>query len=101
MDCGAIQAIVYKDYIYMPTVTARLRLLDGREFDVRDDWSFEPKEPDSIEFEWNDGNNACDCNRARLLNLQHNLGLEERCDREDIELVSLVVDGVVIYSRRK
>jgi hypothetical protein len=79
----------------MPTVIARLRILDGREFDVRDDWECQPSEPDSIEFYWTDGNNACDCNRARLLNEQHDLGLLEHCDAEDIRLVSLTIDGVV------
>ncbi len=76
------------------TVAARLRLPDGREFDVRDDWTTPPIEPDSVEFYWSDGNMACDCNRARLLNHQHGLAITERCDTEEITLLSLMVDGV-------
>ena len=80
----------------MTIVVARLRLPDGREFNVRDDWKTPPSEPDSVEFYWSDGNMACDCNRARLINQQHALEtvLPERCDTTEIELVSLTVDGV-------
>lgn len=86
-------------------VIARLRLPDGREFDVRHDAVRAPREAEhsleeGMEFMWSEGNYACDCNRAKFLNDQHGLGLDDtRCDTELIELIALTVDGKDVLAR--
>ena len=74
-------------------VIVRLRILDGREFDVHTE--VDAKYADSQEFYWTEGNAACDCNRSLYLNREHGLNLVD--DGEDgclscgdtIELLSI------------
>jgi hypothetical protein len=86
-------------------VVIRLRLPDGREFDIHTD-----TEPDSdpdigdpatpysgTVFYWTEGNCGCDCNRRLYIEREHGVELlppdtDYRCG-DTITLVSLVVDG--------
>jgi hypothetical protein len=76
----------------MTTVVARLRLPDGREFDVNTDCKEE--HADVQHFRWTEGNGSCDCNKVLFLNQQHDLNLNDDIPCGDtIELVSLKVGG--------
>lgn len=50
--------------------SVRLRLPDGREFTVRDDFGYGYK-AESACFMWEEGNHSCDCNRALQIHRQY------------------------------
>lgn len=76
-------------------VVVRLKLPDGREFDVHKTTEPEYVESGSEYFWWTSGNASCDCNKVIFIDDEYNTDL----DREDypcgdtIELLSLKVDG--------
>jgi hypothetical protein len=72
-------------------VVAKLRLPDGREFEVRQDHPRESR--DGIRYYWTEGNNCCDCNKTLLIDRQHGTDLDTGTCGDTIELVSLTVDG--------
>jgi hypothetical protein len=84
-------------------LTAKLKLPDGRVFDVTED-KVEPTTNDPGEhphsgtiFYWTEGNMGCDCNRASYIEQQHGINLnpdeEHHPCGDTIELLSLKVDG--------
>ena len=77
-------------------VVARLKLPDGREFDVHTETHQRPGEYSY----WTEGNNSCDCNKMLYIEREHGIDLlppddEYRCG-DSITLVSLTVDGHVV-----
>jgi hypothetical protein len=76
-------------------VVARLRLPDGREFDVHTET--EEQHAAGEWYYWTEGNNGCDCNRMLYIEREHGIDLippdaDYRCG-DTIELVSLTVGG--------
>lgn len=84
-------------------VKARVRLPDGREFDLlsQTDADTQPCYGDppytGHVFWWVEGNQSCDCNRSLDLNRQHGLALGAPDDclpcGDTITLLSLEIDG--------
>lgn len=88
----------------MIAIVARVKLLNGNEYDIHREVPDIYSDPDQIWSRWTLGNDSCDCNKVDYLNKEYNLGLGEDKGYGDldypcgdtIKLVSLMVGGVKI-----
>ena len=93
-------------------VVARIRVKDGRCFDLHSNWTasrdgiapgfdvFGNPEHDSCLFYWTEGNQCCDCNRHEQINALYGEALDTTCG-DHSTLVFLMYDGKVVYKEQK